>query len=302
MPLDSPRDVVVGAADLGAASAFLTALGFATVRSGRLSVEAARGLYGLGSAAEMAVLAMPGADRGRIRLVETKHPAPASHVFARGPHALDLYTTDMARSLATAKAAGALCRAPASYSVGPLTLSEGKAVGPDGLAIVFIEAVRRRPSLLDCDPARQHSEVHSFVFTVASVDTALPFWKEAGGLGAFLDATLREPAVAAFMGLPRPDTPLRLAMLADDASRPIRLEILEFPEDEGPEHPTWPLRAGLHAVTFEVPSLEAAQRALARAQFGEIVTVETGGGERTRAVTATAPGGLRFELWEAPSA
>jgi hypothetical protein len=278
---------------------FLERLGFEVTAEGRLPATAARALYGLDAEAAEVELRMPGAARGWIRVVATPHPAAEHQVFARGPHAIDLYTTDMKRSLELAAAAGARCRPAATYKVGPLELTEAKTIGPDGFAVVFIQVARRRPSLLDREPDRLHSEVHSLVFTVDSVTEALPFWKERAGLSAFLDATIVEPAVCSFMGLPRNDVPLRLAMLADGESRPARLELLEFPQDAGPSLPTWPLRAGLHAAGFGVTSIEEARRALPGASFGEVAEVDTPVHSRTRAVAAVAPGGVRFELWEA---
>ena len=298
MALPSPSHAVVGASDPRAMAAFLGRLGFEATAEDRLPLAAARALYGLEAEAPEMELRMPGAALGWIRLVATPHPAAAHHVFARGPHAIDLYTTDMKRSLELAAAAGAHCRPAATYKVGPLELTEAKTVGPDGFAVVYIQVARRRPSLLDREPGRLHSEVHSLVFTVDSITEALPFWKERAGLSAFLDATIVEPAVCAFMGLPRNDVPLRLAMLADGESQPARLELLEFPQDAGPSLPTWPLRAGLHGAGFAVTSLEDARRSLPGAQFGEVVDLDTAVHPRARGVTAVAPGGVRFELWE----
>lgn len=298
MTLRSPRHAVVGASDLGAMIAFLERLGFERAGTGRLPADAAAALYGLDGEAAEAELRMPGAEQGGIRLVATPHAAGEHHVFARGPHAIDLYTSDMKRSLATAAEAGARCGEAASYRVGPLELIEAKAVGPDGFAVVFLQVARRRPSLLDREPGRLHSEVHSLVFTVESISEALPFWKERAGLQVFLDATIVEPAVCAFMGLPRRDVPIRLAMLADADSRPARLELLEFPKDPGPQIPSSPLHAGLHAAAFEVASVDAARERLGEAAFGPVVTVDTPLHARSRAATALAPGGVRFELWE----
>ena len=298
MTLRSPAHAVIGASDLAATTVFLERLGFEVTGRGRLPAAAARDLYGLDGEAAEAVLGMPGAEQGGIRVVATPHAAAEHHVFARGPHAIDLYTADRARSLALATDAGARCGAAASYKVGPLELVEAKAVGPDGLAVVFLQVARRRPSLLDREPGRLHSEVHSLVFTVDSVTKALPFWKERAGLQAFLDATIVEPAVCAFMGLPRSDVPIRLAMLADAESRPARLELLEFPQDPGPPLPTWPLRAGIHAAAFEVASLEEARASLGEAAFGSAVAVDAPLHPRSRAATALGPGGVRFELWE----
>ncbi len=89
-------------------------------------------------------------------------------------------------------------------------------------------------------------------------------------------------------------------VLADLAQRPIRYELIEFPEDSGGVRPGFPLRAGLHAVAFEVASLAQAMAALPAARFGPIARLASQARPTTRAVvSAEGPGGVRLELWEA---
>ncbi|MGE0453135.1 MAG: VOC family protein [Vicinamibacteria bacterium] len=297
---ESPSHVVIGATDVARMCAFLERMGLEPAGAGRLDAAAARDLYGIEAPLEERVLCARGAREGRVVVVSTPHAAPSVGPFDRGAHAIDFYTTDIRRSLALAREAGAETHDFAEYAVGPLTIREGKAVGPDALYVVFIEVGRRRPSVLDADAARLHSEIHSAVWVVESVDAALPFWRDALGLKLLLDATVREPGVAKFMGLPRPDTPLRLAVLADGAQRPIRYELIEFPEDSGGVRPGFPLRAGLHAVAFEVASLAQAMAALPAARFGPIARLASQARPTTRAVVSgEGPGGVRLELWEA---
>lgn len=296
--LHSPDHVVLGATDARATVGFLARLGFHLAGREVLPRSAAETLYGLESETEQTVLVAPGSSRGFVRVVETPHPAPPAEPFERGPHALDLYTSEIRSSLKTAAAAGARTGPIAAYEIGQLSILEAKAVGPDGLAVVFIQIGRRRPSLLDREPGRLHSEVHSAVFAVRSVSEALPFWRERAGLGVLLDETVREAAVARFMELPRANAPIRIAVLADAEQQPLRLELLEFPEDPGPARPSWPLRAGLHAVAFTVPSLTAALGRLLPVPMSRVLDWRPLLHEGSRAVTGEAPGAVRFELWE----
>lgn len=293
MKLESPHHVVLGASDPGAAAAFFRALGFESGGPEGLSSVAARALYGLDQATSQQWLRMPGAERGGLRIVATPHPPAACGPYDHQPQAIDLYTTDMARSLEAARRAGARGREPLSYRVGTLEVAEGKAVGPDGVPVIFLRLSRRRPSLLDREPGRLHSEVHAFVRAVASLDRALGFWRDRAGLNVMMDATLRDPNVTGVMQLPRRDAPVRIAILVDAETRPVRLELIEFPEDRGSAVPPRPLRAGLHGPAFEVASIEAARRAWPEVEVGEAVAVGEG-----RAAAALEPGGVPFELWE----
>jgi hypothetical protein len=296
--LASPSHAVIGARSPGPMVEFLVGLGFEQASRGTLPAPAASALYGLeGEVAEVR-LAVPGAASGWLRVVETPHPAPHAGPFDRGPHAIDLYTRDMARSLELAARGGGKVGEVGRYQVGPIAIAESKVIGPEGLAVVFLEASRRRPSVLDTHPDRLHSELHSVVFAVDRVEEALPFFRDEAGLGPYLDATVREPAVARFMNLPRPDTPLRLVMLADARMSPSRLELLEFPEDPGRSHETGVLRAGLHAACFCVPDLDAARAALGGARFGSEASLDTPVHGAARAVAGAAPGGVPLELWQ----
>jgi hypothetical protein len=284
---------VIGASDLAATAAFFRALGFEADPPRVLAAPAALALYGLEQATPRMEMRMPGADCGGLSLVATPHPPAAPGPYDHGPHVIDLYTTDMARSLESARRAGARCFEPQSYRVGPLEVAEGKAVGPDGAGVIFLWLSRRRPSLLDREPARLHSEVHAFVQIVESIDRCLAFFHDRVGLAVMMDQTLRDPAVTALMQVPRL-CPVRIAILADEDTRPVRLELIEFPEDEGAPWPPGPLRAGLHAPVFEVGSIEAFRRDHPDVEMGETAFLADG----QRAAAAVAPGGVAFELRE----
>ncbi len=296
----SPTHAIVGSTNTAAIVSLYTAFGFELRRRTPVPADVARALYGLDHETHETVMAVPGAARGWLKIVDT--PVAASHAepFDAGPHAIDLYTTDMEASIRLAEREGARCGPIVEYRVGPLAIREAKTiVGPDRLVTVFIEAGRRRPSVLDRDTARLHSEIHSVVWTVASADEAVGFWRDRAQLELLLDVTVREPAVARLMSLPREDAPLRLAVLADRSAAPVRLEFIEFTEDAGSALATWPLRGGLFALGCAVDDLSGAMTAADWASFGTPIPAAGGvAGAPARALPATAAGGMRVELWE----
>jgi hypothetical protein len=160
--------------------------------------------------------------------------------------------------------------------------------GPDDLGVVLIESERRRTSLLDTTDA-QHSEVHSVVWSVDDIRAVGTWWREATGLGLPLVFGFADAQVGLFMGLPRADTAISMGMLSDADNHPVRLELLEFTDEPGPQRPDLPLRAGLHALRFTVSDVpgSAARLASAGAVVGEVVA---------GSCTFTSPGGVRGQL------
>jgi catechol 2,3-dioxygenase-like lactoylglutathione lyase family enzyme len=291
-----PTHAVIGTPDLDRAAAFLSAFGFEPSARRPVAPDAAQALYGLDGATAEVALSTPGAERGGVRLVRTPHRAADRGPFAPGGHAIDLYARDIDRSAAVAAAAGGRCGPIGRYRMGPLAIDELQATGPDHLVVVTIAVDRRRPSVLDVDASRLHSELHAAVWTTVDIDAVLPFWREQVGLQVLLDVTTDEPAVSRFMELPRPDTRLRLTVLADATGGAPRVEFISFPDDPGAAQPLWPLRAGLHALGVEVDDLEAAMARLPGARWRTAVTLPGG----TRAAAGEAPGGVALEL-RAPS-
>lgn len=292
--LKSPSHVTIGASRLEATARFLQAFGFVRESDRAIGAFAARELYGLGRATNETRLSMPGAERGFVRLVQTNAAAIRGGPFDRGPHAVDLYVRDMGPALEIVKNTHADIGPVAAYKVGPMTIKECKCVGPDGLALVLIEVDKRRPSVLDSSVHALFSEVHSAVYVVESVDAAAGFWKDAG-LKVLLDATFAEPTVAEFMHLPRPDAKLRLALFADEAQLPLRLEMIEFPDPDGRGAPlieARPLRPGRFVFGFEVDNVPGAIKAMPGASYSKVCRI----GKDTVAA-GTAPGGVGFELW-----
>lgn len=289
----SPSFITVGVSHIETTARFFQAFGFVRESGASMGGFAARELYGLAGATTEAILAMPGARSGYIRLVETSLDAALGGPFDLGPHAVDLYVRDMETALEIVKNTHAEIGPVAAYRVGPMAIKECKCVGPDGLALVLIEVDKRRPSVLDLAGNSLFSEVHSAVAVVESIDAAAPFWK-AAGLKVLLDATFAEPSVAEFMHLPRPDTKLRLALFADEEQLPIRLEMIEFPDPDARNAPmihATPLRPGRFLFGFDVPDVSATKAALPGAQYSKICRVSGG-----HAVVGIAPGGVGFEL------
>jgi len=292
--LKSPNHVTIGASNIERTARFFQAFGFVRESDSAIDAFAARELYGLDRATGEARLSMPGAEGGFIRVVETRLEAVGGGPFDRGPHAIDLYVRDMGQALEIVKNTRAEIGPVAAYKVGPMTIKECKCVGPDGLAMVLIEVDKRRPSVLDSSAHAPFSEVHSGVYVVESVDAAAGFWKDAG-LTVLLDATFAEPTVAEFMHLPRPDTRLRLALFADKAQLPVRLELIEFPDADGRGAPlidARPLRPARFVFGFEVGDVAAAVKAMPGAAYSKICRIG-----KDAVVAGTAPGGVGFELW-----
>lgn len=299
MTLASPSHIALGASAIEPMARFFQAFGFVRGEERPISAFAARELYGIPAAARETCLVMPGASAGFLRIIETPHPPLHHGPFELGSHAIDLYARDIEHVSMVALRAGAKVGPIAPYRVGGMEVKECKCVGPDGVALVLIQVDKRRPSILDSNPAAFASEVHSGVFVVDSADDAIPFWKQAG-LRSLLDATFAEAAVAAFMGLPRPDTRLRLVLFADEGQFPIRLELIEFPDPDGrsqPSVPSVPLRPGRFAFGFHVKDVRTAANALNGATYSRATSIA---GQTV--VAGTAPGGVRFELWESEEA
>ncbi len=292
--LKSPSHAVAGCSDLEATERFLAHFGLEAEPATELSAAAATALYGLETSAGQRVLRTPGADQGWVRLVETPHGARHPGPYDARPIAIDFYTRDIQRSIEISRQAGAEIRDLVEYALGPIEVKEVEVVGPDHLVVVFIEVNKLRPSVLDRDPDRLHSEIHAIVHSVQNSDVALPFWTKTAGLDTLIDSKIEGPMISQLMALPRENVPVRFTLLCDAESAPARFELLEFFDDPGAEQPTLPLAAGLHAPGFTVADLDQAMATLSDADFGGVVEV---GGER--AVSALAPGGVRFELWQA---
>lgn len=299
MTLGSPTHAIIGAADVAAMAAYLARFGFTDRREAALPAAAAAALYGLESATQEVEVSTPGASAGWLRIVRTPLPAVPPQPFAHGPALIDLYTRDIAASLAVARAGGAAAGPTVGYPVEGLgSVYEARAVGPEHLPLGFVMSESRRSSLLDRDGRARHSELHAYVWTVGSIDETMPFWRDEAGMTQLLDSRVDDPGISEFMQLPRPGVSIRITHLTDADASPVRFELMEFPEDRGVDMPCFPLRPGLYASAFHVRDVLAAQRALPSATFGPVVQLDTVLHQAALAVAGTSPGGVRFELWQ----
>jgi hypothetical protein len=170
-----------------------------------------------------------------------------------GPRGLDLYTSNIERSLDVASAAGADVGPVGVVEIGPMVMKQVTVWGPDGIPLVLIENSSRRASLLDDHPDELHSEVHSLVWAVADRDAESVWWEERGTTKG-MDISFDHPAVASFMRLPDPVVELQMVMLANEANDPIRFEILQFSGHDGAVFE--PGKAGIQAVGFTIPGTD----------------------------------------------
>lgn len=287
--LSSPTQVIVGATSLRATLDMLAAYGFTVRASGDVPVFRARARYGLDDATSWTKVTQAGADVGALRIVETPHPAPPRTDFDRGPLAIDVYARDADEAAAIADAHGWDRGPVGTIELGPLVMRQVEVTAPDGWRLVFVEANRRRPSLLDTREDLRFSEVHSVLWSVDDIAQANPPFV-AGGLVEQHLFPVGIPAVAEIMRLPEERHDLRMNLLTDEPQRPIRLELFEFSADPGPTRPNWPLTGGIFAPVFDVDDLDATIDAMG---LDAGARVEDQDGEAVSCTTAT---GIRLEL------
>lgn len=265
--MSAPLTVVVGATDLDATAAFLALLDFAEESRGVHDHTVAAARYGHESPTAWRRLTAGGTTRGAFRLVETAHAGAARAAIEMGPLAVDVYTRDMDASIARLDDAGVEHGHVGTLDLGALVMRQCEVIAPDGWRLVLVEANHRRPSILDDDPDRLHSEVHSVLWTVPSIADATP-GLTAFGLTQAHVFPIRHPELARIISLPAPDTEMTMNLLVDDAESPIRVELCEFADHPGAPAGPGPLRGGIHAIAF---------------------------GESTRATTQTFASGVRIE-------
>lgn len=285
----------MGATNVAAMVRFFEVFGFGPTDEHALSARDVKALYGVERELEGVLLTMSGSDRGTVRIVGPVKGAPAAGEYDTGAYALDLYTRDVDASLGLVRAAGYDHGPVGHVELGPMVMEQVTVHGPDGLRLVLIETERRRPSLLDTESSALHSEGHSLIWAVDSIDAAIGFWRSLPGLTAPFDIPVVHPEVNRFMELSDSDVALRMAMVCDEDVSPMRMELLEFVGKPGRPREAWPLFAGLHGPTFQVEDLDAARAVLASAGASVGDVVSTGG---RRGCSALAPGGIRFEVWQ----
>jgi catechol 2,3-dioxygenase-like lactoylglutathione lyase family enzyme len=302
-PLGTPETAVLGATDLAATVAFLSIFGCVARTAPAVGGDAAQALYGVDGPLRQVVLETPGAV-GRLRVVETPHAPQPFAPLRVGPYGLDFYASDVELSIALARATGAEATELVEYAVhGAVMLSEEpqfetRYVGPDALSVYVTDiAISGHvfPTVLDREPQRLHSEPNMLCWVVDDLDAARAFWTGEAGLEVVVDRFEGAEGMLDLMAHPYP-TPLRTVNVAD-ADRTRRIELMHYTEAEVDQRPSWPLHGGLHAAGFEVDDLDAAIAALPSARFEPPCIADDGRGP-ARAAAGSAPGGVRFELWE----
>jgi catechol 2,3-dioxygenase-like lactoylglutathione lyase family enzyme len=299
--LGSPTHAVIGVSDIDASLDWWTGLGFGVTSENTLDPEAAEGLFGLAGAVEQVELRVDEAPGGAIWLVQTPHLQSTLGPIDTGPYALNLYTTDMDASVALSNDLGAKFGGRLAYTIGNLVLEEVSMFGPDGSLLVFIASSDRDPSVLDIHPEWLHSEIHSIVSSVRSVDTSNRFWSDQLGMTILTTRNLN----SGLGSLPKFSHEIRTRMtsLCDEFINPIRYSFVEF-NDISQDHnarnvSTWPLPAACPLGCFTVVDVanSAAQMFRAGATFGEIVDLGHGcaiGG--SKGIWGLDPNGTRFIL------
>jgi hypothetical protein len=294
--LSSPSTVVLGTPSLPAAVAYWGALGFEAGAVRSLPSASSAELFGVDSDLATVTVTVPGSTTGHVMLVETPTAPSVRGPWDSGPYAIDLYTTDTDRSIEVALGAGARMGGRLEYRFGDSPLEEASVFFPDGTMIVFINIAHRRPSILDREPSRLHSEVHSIVSTVRSADTANGFWSGLGQMTVMADAVL-DGGLDELMGLPHPVS-ARMTILCSAATEPLRYEFLELrgllEGDVIGDVSTWPLPPGRPLACFDVSDLAAVQERLATsgASFGSPRAL----GDGTSLCSGVDPNGIRFYL------
>ena len=136
---------------------------------------------------------------------------------------------------------------------GTETVRKAMLCGPDEVCVVLVESSQRHVSILDTDPTKVFSEVHSVVWAVPQLGEELACWASAGFL---LGETMciEEPSISPFLGLSDPCVPIEVAMVSDEHVSPARLELLAFPDRGQPAVTQGTLTTGISAVRFHVPS------------------------------------------------
>lgn len=308
VPADSPAPpdgagsvtvdhAVVGASDLPRSVSFYTAMGFDVLREGRLDSAVASALYGLDGGTDEVVLGVPGASGGMLRVVATPIGAPAPADFHRGGHALDVYTTDIQASIEAAKSWGAVTGPIADYTFGPVHLTQAQAYAPDHVPFVFVGIDHRLPSVLDEQPERLHSELHSVVACVDDLDAETAFWTGIVALEKQSAFPIDVPAVSEFMMLPR-HVPVRMSVMRSPGAVPPRFELLEFQGVQGPYVPGHPLIPGalMTGLITDDAATTLARLAAGGATLGSTVVAPGLLGGTQSATWVRTPGGVDIEV------
>lgn len=292
-----PDHAVVGASDVDRAVVFYRAFGFTERRRGTIDAAAAQALYGVETTVDEVVLGVDGSDHGLLRIVSTPLPEPDRGDFHRGGHALDLYTTDIEVSVATARDQGAVTGPVADYPFGPVQLTQAQTYAPDHVPLVFVGINHRLPSVLDERPDLAHSELHSIVACVDGIEAETDFWIDVVGLRKQSAFPIDVPAVSEFMMLPR-HAPVHMSVMRGPDGLPPRFELLSFDDADGAYVASRPLVPGGLLLGLSIDDVAGfiAHLAAHGARTGDVVEVPGLHGGVQAAAWACTPGGVDFEV------
>lgn len=195
-----------------------------------------------------------GGRGAQITIIDCDHTAEPHTGFECGPRAIDLYVSDLDLALKTLPPDSYAVSPVAEIRMGPVHMRQVMLTGPDAVQIVLVESTHRRPSLLDEQPNRMFSEIHSVVWCVPDRDEEARRWV-AAGFTKGMDLAFEEPSLSPYLGLPKPSVPIEMVMLSDEAVSATRLELLSFPGNAQPAGADDRRGSGIRAISFaEVPA------------------------------------------------
>ena len=148
--------------------------------------------------------------------------------------------------------------------------------------------------MLDTDPERLHSEVHSVVASIDDLAAETTFWTEVAGLELKSQFPIDVPAVSEFMMLPR-HAPVKMSVMTGPGALPPRFELVAYDDADGRLTPSRPLSAGALVPVFTVAGLDAFTDTLVAGGASAGPTVVVDG---THARWVRSPGGVDVELRE----
>jgi hypothetical protein len=258
------RAVEIGCTDFGSMSAFFAILGFAeNVGSASSLREDNQAEFVRHGSVELKT------DAGAsLVLVSCTTTSPHHTGFDLGPRALDFYCHNIEAGLGCFSEQGDwVVSEIAEIALGPVRMRQVMIHGPEGVDVVLVESTHRRPSLLDTEPSRVFSELHSVVWCVPDRDTEAEWWVASGATKG-MDLRLSDPSLSGYLGLGNPEAEVEMVMLSDAQISPSRLELLSFP--------------GVHALPTPASQTLASQ-------VSPSISTATGSGVRSLLFDAFAP-------------
>jgi len=296
--------ITVSVANMEEALAFWTGQLGMELRARRNGADAgASALLGVApdEIAGQAVIGSPGAEDGRIYLVQFAEPGEPVRLGSAptdlGPKNLDINCTDMPARMDELKKAGYAFRSDFSeYELNGLQVREVQMPGHDGTNIVFIEVAGEQDEFSTPFSDRGYAAVTSFVIIVPDTLPEAEFYRELFGFDELLHHRLSGPEIEAVVGLP-PGAALELRMLGRQDSPFGRVELVSYEGAPGANlfakaHPpaTGILGGGFVAAAADGFLQRAEALSLAVHDRGECATVLG----NYRVYKATTPAGFGF--------